>query len=150
MDDENVKAVWLEESEMFTESDDLQAQVLEFLDRPLCANWYDLSPESRRDYINGDVPGATEGTERRDYISITELKVEMLGLDRRKAGTDRTVSLQLSGVLQHLKGWRKQKQLKRTKGYGTQKVYVRKADDKRRWDREHRGSESESSEAYLD
>lgn len=150
MDDENVKAVWLEESEMFTESDDLQAQVLEFLDRPLCANWYDLSPESRRDYINGDVPGATEGTERRDYISLAELKVEMLGLDRRKAGTDRTVSLQLSGVLQHLKGWRKQKQAKKVRGYGAQKVYARKKDDKRRWDREHRGSESEDSEAYLD
>ena len=104
----------------------------------------------RTEDFNGDVPGATEGTERRDYISITELKVEMLGLDRRKAGTDRTVSLQLSGVLQHLKGWRKQKQAKKVRGYGTQKVYVRKKDDKRRWDREHQGCAPEDSEAYLD
>lgn len=149
LDDENVKNEWAQEVDYATEGDDMEAQLMEFLDRPLCSNWNDLSPESRRDYINGDVPGAEEGTVRRDRICLTEIKTEMLGLDRRRAGTDRNLSLKLSGILRHSKDWVADKNVPNVKYYGQQRVYRRTEESKRDWNTRH-GVTGDSNLACLD
>ena len=53
--------------------DDLEGELLEYLDTKLPDNWDDLTPESRRDFIQGDLPVDPDTcNRRRDVVCITE------------------------------------------------------------------------------
>lgn len=107
--------------------DDLEGQLMEYLDTPLPDNWADLSPESRRDYIQGDAPiDPARCTLRRDRISITEIKIELLGLDRRQKGGNDYDTRRVANLMNHMPGWKKSERRVKLKQYGAQWVYYRK------------------------
>lgn len=108
--------------------DELESQLLDYLDTRLPENWYDLSPEHRRDYINGDLPGVdpSEGTVRRDQVSLTEIRIEMCGDDRRRSGGSDLLSRRLANLMNTNREWVKSKSRRKVKGYGAQWVYIRK------------------------
>ena len=106
--------------------DELEGQLIEFLDTPLPDNWDDLSPESRRDYINGDSPVDREKCTRpRNAVCLTEIRVEMCGDDRRRVVGNDLMSRRLANIMNNLKGWQKGKKKVRVPGYGPQWVYYR-------------------------
>ena len=106
--------------------DDLEGMLLEYLDTPLPDNWEELSPESRRDYIQGDTPvDKSQCTVRRDRVCITEIKVEMLSVDRRRMGGNDYDSRRVANLMNNLKGWKKSSRKFRVPGYGAQWVYER-------------------------
>ncbi len=131
--DEEEQRLWQEAVDQHTVQDDLEGLVLDFLDKPLPDNWSDLSPESRRDWINGDLPGVSLGTVPRMQVSLTEIKMEMLGEDRRKSGGNDLITRRLANILNNTRGWKKQPKKSFLPGYGAQWVYARTATDLSRW-----------------
>lgn len=106
--------------------DDMEGMLREYLDTPLPDNWEDLSPESKRDYIQGDLPvDKAKCTLRRDKVCVTEIKVEMLSIDRRKMGGNDYDTRRVANLMNNLKGWRKSSRKVRVPGYGPQWVYYR-------------------------
>lgn len=107
--------------------DEMEGILLEYLDTPLPANWEELSPEARRDYIQGDsVIDRATCTLRRDKVCLTEIRVEMLCADRRRLGGNDLESRRVANLMNNLKGWKKSTKRVRIPGYGPQWVYVRK------------------------
>lgn len=107
--------------------DDLEGMLLAYLDQPLPDNWEELSPESRRDYIQGDAPiDPARCTVRRDQVSITEIKTELLSLDRRKMGGNDYDTRRLANLMNNLPGWKKGRKRVKLKQYGAQWVYYRR------------------------
>ena len=106
--------------------DDLEGQLLEYLDTPLPDNWEELSPESRRDYIQGDAPvDPAKCTRRRDAVSVPEIKVELMCIDRRKKGGNDYDTRRVANLMNNLPGWVKSSKKQRVPGYGIQYVYRR-------------------------
>ena len=106
--------------------DDMEGMLREYLDTPLPDNWDELSPESKRDYIQGDLPvDKAQCTRRRDVVCVTEIKVEMLSIDRRKMGGNDYDTRRVANLMNNLKGWRKSSRKVRIPVYGPQWVYYR-------------------------
>ena len=106
--------------------DDMEGMLREYLDTPLPDNWDELSPESKRDYIQGDLPvDKAQCNRRRDVVCVTEIKVEMLGIDRRKMGGNDYDTRRVANLMNNLKGWRKSSRKVRIPVYGPQWVYYR-------------------------
>lgn len=107
--------------------DEMEGILLEYLDTPLPENWADLSPEARRDYIQGDsLVDRDSCNVRRDKVCLTEIRVELMGADRRRLGGNDYDSRRLANLMNNLKGWQKSERKLRVPGYGPQWVYVRK------------------------
>ena len=107
-------------------ADELLGQLIEYLDTPITENWYDLTPEAHRDYINGDsLIDSSLATVQRDRVCITEIRVELLGEDRRKRGGNDQTSRRLANLMNNLPGWKKSDQRIRVPLYGPQWVYYR-------------------------
>lgn len=107
-------------------ADELLGQLIEYLDTPITENWYDLTPEAHRDYINGDsLIDPSLATVRRDRVCITEIRVELLGEDRRKRGGNDQTSRRLANLMNNLPGWKKSDRKNHVPLYGPQWVYYR-------------------------
>lgn len=109
-----------------TVQDELEGMLIEYLDTPIPANWEELSPEARRDYIQGDsIVDASTCTRRRDRVCLTEIRVELLGADRRRLGGNDYDSRRIANLMNNLRGWKKGSKRSRVPGYGAQWVYER-------------------------
>ena len=117
---------WQAEVDRHTVQDDLEGIIVEYLDTLLPDNWGDLSPEARRDWINGDIPGASPGTVKRQTVCLPEIKTELLKEDRTKAGGNDLLTRRLSCIMNTMEGWDKAKKKVRVPGYGPQWVYIRR------------------------
>lgn len=106
--------------------DELVGQLTDFLDTKLPENWYDLTPESRRDYIQGmTVTDPSKATMWRTEVCLTEIRCEMCGESKSRGGGNDLLSRRLANLMNTLPGWTKGKKKVRTKGYGIQWVYQR-------------------------
>ena len=106
--------------------DELLGQLQGYLDTLLPDNWEDMTPEARRDYINGDSiidPGVC--TVQRDHVCLCEIRVELLGEDRRKFGGNDRTSRRVANLMNNLQGWQKSSTKQRVPNYGVQFVYYR-------------------------
>ena len=128
--------LWLDTPELEAELDRLQSRhlvqdeleglLMDYLDTPLPDNWADLSPESRRDYIQGDLPvDESRCTLRRDKVCLAEIRTELMGHDRRQAGGNDKESRRVANLMNNHSGWVKSKK-SRVPGYGIQWVYTRR------------------------
>ena len=107
--------------------DELEGMLSEYLDKLLPDNWEELSPESRRDFIQGDtLAEPTRCTLRRDAVCLTEIRVELLSEDRRKMSGNDLMSRRLANLMNNNKHWVKSKKKARVPHYGIQWVYKRK------------------------
>ena len=130
MDDETLAQAAAEAQERFTMQDDMTGSILEYLDKPLPRNWDDLNVDDRVAYIQGR--SALElGTcdVRRDVISVLEVRMEMLGEDRREIGRNDMMSRRIGDILNNLQGWSRGVKLVRRGAYGPQRVYTRVPDE---------------------
>lgn len=134
MDTKELEEALMEAQSMSMVQDELEGQLLAYLDIPLPDNWEELSPESRRDYIQGDAPGLDPAkcTLRRDSVCITEIRVEMLSEDRRRSGGNDVMSRRLANLMNNLPGWKKERRRRKVPPYGAQWCYRRTDGNRRR------------------
>lgn len=118
---------WYEVVKRHVVQDELEGRLLEYLDSPIPANWSDLTPETRRDYLNGDsdLPGLPQATMLREQVCLTEIRTELCGDDRRRDGGNDLLSRRLANIMNNLPGWTKCDRKQRVPGYGIQWVYRR-------------------------
>ena len=106
--------------------------VSDYLDILLPENWYDLSIEDRRDYINhtGKYVGEPyEGTLRRDYICAAEIGMEFFNM--KKIELSIRFSKEIALMLRKL-GWTEypaNNGRKKIPGYGKGTTFCRPASD---------------------
>ena len=125
MDTEELWAAATAAQEEHSVQDELVGQIMEFLDKPITENWADLTPEERRDYIEGGVTRlGAENTCPRDLVSIPEIRVEMCGEDLTRGGGNDQLSRRLTNVMNTLPGWARGGR-PRLGVYGQQRVYYR-------------------------
>jgi hypothetical protein len=91
-----------------------------------------MSPELRRDWLSGDIPGTEPGTVIRMQICLPEIKTELMKEDRFRDGGNDILTRRLANIMNNTKGWRKMKRRLRVKNYGPQWVYKRTDADRTR------------------
>ena len=136
------ETLWMDNAELYamataaqqehTTQDELTGILQAALDKPIPVTWDSLTPEEKRDFMQGGVTalgadtGADngEGMMRRDRVCITEIRVEILGEDRTKNGGNDTLSRRIANVMNVLDGWTRGGAMN-TKDYGKQRAYYR-------------------------
>ena len=100
--------------------------ILEYLDKPLPNNWYELDMYERRRFINGDeFSDNMEATMRRDKVCVLEIWCELLNGDPKQLTP--LQSREINDILRSLPGWERAKNpLNFGSAYGRQRAYVRK------------------------
>lgn len=126
--DEEEEAELNEVQDIHKVQDELEGQVDAYLDTLLPENWYDLTPEARRDFIHGDsLIDPSVCTMQRKAVSLTEIRIELLGEDRRRSGGGNDLtSRRLANIMNYHRGWQKSKKRERVPIYGPQWVYHRR------------------------
>ena len=109
-----------------TQTDEWQGWIQAYLDKPLPDKWHELTPEQRRDYIQGDnLMDYGPCNYRRETVTIAEIRYELLGESITKgAGGNNESSRHLGRVMNVMRGWRVKKNLVSTP-FGRQKAYER-------------------------
>lgn len=125
--------LWLtdEEAEMaaaqrepFTEEDTLGGIIEQYLQTPVPANWDQMRPLDRQEYlINGPDELSARPTGRIDTVCSAQVWVEALG--RRFGEHRRSDLLEITQALSALPGWERQPGQEWVPGYGKQTVFRR-------------------------
>lgn len=129
LDDDAVNAEAVALQDHYTVHDEMEASILEYLDRRLPGNWYNLSVEDRRDFIHGDALSSytdADLTLVRDVICVQEIRVELCGQDPTRGGSDEKLSRRIGAILNRLPGWKRAVGQRRIPGHGKQRYYTRK------------------------
>jgi predicted P-loop ATPase len=109
-----------------TQTDEWQGWIQAYLDKPLPDKWHELTPEQRRDYIQGDnLMDYGPCNYRRETVTIAEIRYELLGESLIKgAGGGNESSRHLGRVMNVMRGWRVKKSKIQTH-FGRQRAYER-------------------------
>lgn len=115
------------ERERFVEEDALFGVVSEFLHTRVPDDWWDMSPEGRRQWLLDRSSGfAPPGTHRMDMVCSSQIWVEAFG---RRIGEHRRMDLlDITTALKKVPGWKALPGRTRVPGYGPQMVFVRESD----------------------
>lgn len=127
MDTDELGRLAREAQAEFTEEDELVGIIQEYLDTPLPDNWYELPVEDRRDFHQGrSMTDPEKCSLRRDFVSVTEIRVEALGQRRQDvAQGNNFTSRRIADIMARMPGWKRTGKLRRLRGYGPQRVFVR-------------------------
>jgi predicted P-loop ATPase len=105
-----------------TELDERTSLVQEFLDKPVPANWYDLSLYEKRSFLqSGPDPIMPADTILRHKMSVIEIWTELFG--KSQADMARWQAKEIHNIMRNIRGW-EQKTI-RTKIEGVQRGYIR-------------------------
>ena len=122
--DKQVLTIAEQEQRKHFDESPLQADILNFLEIPITKEWYNLTLDTRKEYIRRYQKGEnTAGAYKRDRISIKEIACELFGYDLNQP-IDRKFSLDIARTLMAL-GWNKTGKAERITPYGVVKVYIK-------------------------
>ena len=149
MDDYEVSQIWAEAVELYKSGEKLylsgeeekEAQkqqdshseesakaglIEEYLNKPLKNNWYELSINDRRSYIQGgDFGEEPEGTIMRTKTCVMEIWCELFNGDPKQLTP--MMAREINDILNGLHEWEKAKgSLRFGKSYGKQRAFIRK------------------------
>ena len=105
------------------EEDPRMAQVVEYLEKPLPANWDRLDLDTRRMFLEGDTEYDPESLVERESVSNMEIWVECFG--KKAADMERKDSDAITALMMKVDGWEKSGRKKRLPLYGQQRFYER-------------------------
>ena len=105
------------------EEDPRMAQVVEYLEKPLPANWDKLDLDTRRMFLEGDTEYDPESLVERETVSNMEIWVECFG--KKAADMERKDSDAITALMMKVEGWEKSGRKKRLPLYGQQRFYER-------------------------
>jgi putative DNA primase/helicase len=118
-----------EEQREAMEQDDREGLVREYLDMKLPASWNDMDSFRRRDYFRDQTdPTRPEGVMQRSIVSNIEIWCECFG--KAKEDIQPKDSYAIAAIMKRIKTWEKAEERQYIPGYGRQRVYVRKEQDK--------------------
>lgn len=113
-----------------SESNMLEGRILEYLNIPITADWYNIPIAERREYIQqyyDDDLVVKKGEMERDKISVAEVWYELLGGEIGKIHPAKNAEIR--NILANLDGWEKYNksngQLRLGPEYGRQVVYIK-------------------------
>lgn len=118
----------IEQQQIHTEVSALEGMIQEFVNIPITEDWYSLSAENRRVYIqNAGDEIAGLGDVRRDKVSVAEVWNELLKGDPRNLIPVKAAEIR--NILTNMDGWHKYQsgdgRSRFGKAYGRQVSYVR-------------------------
>lgn len=105
------------------EEDPRMAQVVEYLEKPLPANWDKLDLDTRRMFLEGDTDYDPESLVERECVSNMEIWVECFG--KKAADMERKDSDAITALMMKVDGWERSGKQRRIPLYGKQRVYER-------------------------
>lgn len=113
-----------EMQESHREASGKEGLIREFLERLIPPNWDSLSLSQRRQFYAGSLhlPKGTELVER-DKVCAMEVWAECFNGDVKFM--KKTDSMEINGILASIKGWKRNKSVRRYGVYGTQKGFER-------------------------
>lgn len=113
-----------EMQESHREASGKEGVIREFLERLIPPNWDSLSLSQRRQFYAGSLhlPKGTELVER-DKVCAMEVWAECFNGDVKFM--KKTDSMEINGILASIKGWKRNKSVRRYGVYGTQKGFER-------------------------
>lgn len=117
-----VEELATQQQESHRELSGKEGMIADYLDKKIPDNWDDLDISSRRMYISGNMH-TTRPLVKRDKVCAAEVWVECLGGDIRYM--KRSDSMEINAALSHMRGWNKNKSVRRYGPYGTQRGYER-------------------------
>lgn len=112
------------------EFDNRQGLIMEYLEKPLPANWDEYDLYKRRNYLNDEdfVFGEDEELVKRDNVCVMEIWCECF--QRERADLKKSDSREIEGILIKIGGWQRLSTTKTGKKryalYGPQKAFIRK------------------------
>lgn len=113
---------------MTVEDDDVEL-VRTYLDRLWPKGWEEMTLAMRQDIAQGRLEGELYKelafTERRDIISLPQIKEELYGIPRNEQHRNDKLGKMLPGIMERMKGWKKCPTTQRTPVYGPVRAYVR-------------------------
>ena len=109
------------------EEDPRMAQVTEYLEKPLPANWDKLDLDTRRMFLEGDTEYDPESLVEREAVSNMEIWVECFG--KKAADMERKDSDAITALMMKVDGWERSGKQRRIPLYGKQRVYERVEQD---------------------
>ena len=107
--------------------DERGAQVKEYLDRRLPADWYQLTLQDRIIWLSHDedsTEAKNAGVLRRERVCAMEIWVECFG--RRTSELERRHSQGITDIMLQLKDWYRAEGAQRIPGFGVSKVFLRR------------------------
>ena len=126
MDTPELDRMAREAQEAHAAQDEQVGLIIEYLDTPLPEGWDGMDKGDKRAFfMGGSTAGMEECRTRRDVVCVAEIRWELFGED----GKNRVRSLEVSGIMNNLPGWKKVKQSVKVKGHGPQKCYVREGSE---------------------
>lgn len=112
-----------EVQQTYTEDDPRIGEIEQYLDRPVPTNWYSMSKEDRRNYIQGYLK-ADGSTMRRTFICSSEIGYELYGIQSMKLWEAR----EFNNILRAIPNWKNQGKMRVVPDYGKQRVFERVGD----------------------
>lgn len=110
------------------QEDPRQGVILEFLERPIPANWYSLDEDQRRNYLGGAYAGTYSGEMvKRSQICAAEIWVECF--HKQLADMKQRDTREINAILGNMPGW-KTVRLYFGANYGRQRGYERSVPQK--------------------
>ncbi len=119
-----VEALAEEQQEGHRESSGKEGMIREFLEKKIPQNWDSMDLQSRRMFWQGSMqlPGGTELVPR-EKVCVMEVWAECFGGDPKYL--KKTDSMEINGILAGMKGWRRNKSVRRYGPHGIQKGFER-------------------------
>mgnify|MGYP007077713600 FL=1 len=119
-----IEAAAMEQQESHRELSGKEGIIQDFLEKPIPSNWDSMALFDRRMFWNGNkqLPdGAT--LVPREKVCAVEIWVECFNSDAKYM--KRSDSTEINNILTGIKGWRRNKSVRRFGPYGTQKGFER-------------------------
>lgn len=140
LDDEESAA--LEEAQAINvQQDEMESEIMDFLDLPLPETWGAMSRVAKRDYIHGAYADlgldAASCTVRRDHVSIREIRYELYAEDFGTGSVNNNdyKTRRIAEIMNTSKYWKKGTRRRRSSGYeNAMWVYERTKESADRWD----------------
>lgn len=111
-----------EQQESHRETSGKEGMIQEFLDKKIPPNWDQMTIQSRRIFLSGNSQGEGELTDR-EKVCAVEIWVECFGGETKYL--KRQESVEINSILTSLKGWNRNKSVRRYGPYGKQKGFER-------------------------
>ncbi len=124
---EAAESMAVKEQREAIEEDPRMAQVTEYLEKPLPANWDKLDLDTRRMFLEGDTEYDPESLVEREAVSNMEIWVECFG--KKAADMERKDSDAITALMMKVDGWERSGKQRRIPLYGKQRVYERVEQD---------------------
>ena len=121
---EAAESMAVKEQREAIEEDPRMAQVVEYLEKPLPANWDKLDLDTRRMFLEGDTEYDPESLVERETVSNMEIWVECFG--KKAADMERKDSDALTALMMKVDGWERSGKKKRLPIYGLQRTYAKR------------------------